>query len=94
MQADSLVGYITGDSKRIFLNTALGCNSQCAYFYLPSIGLPVGTNEMERQPADIIFEKVAQSGEVVLGKIGTTFSIGCFSECWDADNRIQTKQLI
>ena len=39
--------YIFGDSNRLFLNTALGCSSACSYCYLPTLGYPISTNNIE-----------------------------------------------
>lgn len=87
-------GYITGDAGRLFLNTALGCNSECSYCYLPLLGLPIGTKILQKISANKISQILDKTGQIVPGKSGTIISLGCFSECWDASNRSQTKTLM
>ena len=88
-------GFIFGDRWRLFINTALGCPSSCSYCYLPSVGIKIGdTPDNVVAAEEIINTLEGQDYEVVRGKFGTIFSIGCYSECWDSRNLPQTLTLI
>lgn len=87
-------GYIHGDAKRLFINTSLGCSASCAYCYLPHIGLENGNKFFETVMARSVLNEII-SGEIFRpGKNGSIISIGCFSECWDQKNIIQTKEFL
>lgn len=34
-----MLHYVYGDSSRVFLNTAIGCEARCEYCYLPQLGI-------------------------------------------------------
>lgn len=88
--------FIHGNSVRLFLNTELGCASSCSYCYLPSEGFPVNASPSEttQTTAKEILEYLSSDPRVITGEDGTIFSIGCFSECWDARNKSETISLI
>ena len=89
--------HIYGDSKRLFLNTELGCASACTYCYLPSEGFGIGLNKSEftyRIEAETLINALERDPRVKFGKDGTLLSIGCFSEAWDPRNREGTIQAI
>lgn len=86
--------YISGSSERLFVNTALGCNSSCSYCYLPSLGLPIGTKHTVKRLAAKIVESIKSGPVFVPGKFGTIISLGCYSECWDAVNQSASKFII
>ena len=82
---------VYGDEKRIFINTALGCNSGCKYCYLSNLG--VG-KDITYYTAEIAIKKVINMSCFLQGKEGTIISIGCYSECWDKTNKINTIKII
>lgn len=88
--------YIHGNSYRLFLNTELGCASSCSYCYLPSEGFPINASQSEttQTTAKDILDHLLLDPRLILGKKGTIFSIGCFSECWDSRNKQETISLV
>lgn len=84
-------GYLfSRDDKRIFVNTCLGCTGKCSYCYLSKMGYD---NES-------IVSKIKTSEELI-GEIenygistDTLITLGCFSECWDDNNKPETIKLI
>jgi DNA repair photolyase len=86
--------FVYGDSERVFLNTTLGCRSSCSYCYLPSLDIPIGRRPISSATAREILRALEAEKSVVLGRNGTIFSIGCYSECWDSHARGETKRLI
>ncbi|MEC9038606.1 MAG: hypothetical protein VX787_03610 [Pseudomonadota bacterium] len=86
--------FVTGDRKRIFVNTALGCNSSCSYCYLPVEGYKTGALPKVNVSLEEAINLIESTGLYVQGKYGTIISIGCFSECWDSNNRPKTRGLI
>lgn len=83
--------FIYGDSRRIFLNTSLGCKGKCSYCYLDDIGIGSGIKYIKSEDLIYMFENQTS---FVKGRFGTIISIGCYSECWDDDNKKQTIKLI
>jgi len=82
--------YIYGNSERIFLNTTLGCKSKCSYCYLPSLNL-VENFKIKITKLIILLK---ENTDFIKGKNGTILAIGCYSECWDIENRKDTINLI
>ena len=82
---------IYGDKNRIFINTALGCNSKCSYCYLPDIGID---NQVKYFKAKYIIKQIEKMEQFQRGKDGTIISIGCYSECWDIKNKDETIKLV
>lgn len=87
-------GYLHGDEKRIFVNTSLGCRAKCSYCYLPEVGFTTGVKPERFKPAKVVVESLFNSYQFVTGKLGTIISIGCFSECWDKFNKLETIEII
>lgn len=87
-------GYIHGDGKRLFINTSLGCSASCAYCYLPHIGLKNGNQSVETVMARSVLDEFLSGNIFRPGKNGSIISIGCFSECWDQKNIMQTKEIL
>ncbi len=86
-------GYLYAKNKnRIFINTCLGCNGCCAYCYLPKIGYRNNTQSSEVRTANQVLEDIKNSGYNIDEK--TLITLGCFSECWDEQNKPQTIELI
>lgn len=88
--------YIYGDARRLFINTELGCRSGCSYCYLPQIGLKINAeiSDIKRASAGQILDALKIDPRFVAGKGGTLISVGCFSECWDAEARSSSIGLI
>ena len=87
--------FVQGNSRRIFLNTELGCSSSCTYCYLPQLGFPIGARlNTKRATAQEVLDSLGSNADFVPGNSGTLISIGCFSECWDPKNRGTTIEII
>lgn len=86
--------YVHGDKKRLFVNTALGCNSQCSYCYLPDLKYSIGEQSPPIVQPEKVIDSILDSKLFERGMHGTLLSIGCYSECWDALNRNSTKHLL
>ena len=83
---------VYGNSKRVFVNNAIGCNAHCSYCYLAGL---IGEQEKVWKYSHIdALEQLRSMGEFQLGKEGTIISLGCYSECWSEENREETKKLI
>lgn len=84
-------GYLySKDSKRIFINTCLGCEGQCSYCYLPIMGYDNKSTNLEVKKAE---ELIKQIEKIDINK-ETLITLGCFSECWNDNNKPETLQLI
>lgn len=84
-------GYLYSKSnKRLFVNTCLGCTGKCSYCYLNKMGYDNSS----------VVGKVKKAEEIIgmIEGIGiskdTLISLGCFSECWDDNNKPETIKLI
>ena len=86
--------HVFGTSERLFLNTSLGCTCSCLYCYLPNINLAIGSQANKNVSSDKLIEYIENNHLYVPGKNGTLISIGCYSECWDGQNKKQTKSLL
>lgn len=91
---NSINQYIFGDQERIFLNTNLGCASQCSYCYLPDLDIDINTKVTKKINLDILIRELKNNIDFRLGKNGTIISIGCYSECWDTYNIQDTIKLL
>lgn len=79
------------DNKRVFINTSLGCNSRCAYCYLPKIGY-----DDSKQYKVISFKELIsfiEKSDIEINE-NTLITIGCFGECLDKYNKKETISLI
>lgn len=86
-------GYIFAkDDKRVFLNTSLGCTGNCYYCYLSKMGYSKTDSDLNTVSAEYILEELKRL-EYKINK-NTLITLGCFSECWDDNNRSETKKLI
>lgn len=83
--------FVYGDRYRIFINTALGCSARCQYCYLPEIGLGHAPEYISAEDTLAMFK---QSNTFVPGPQGTILSLGCYSECWDSQNKPETIKLL
>lgn len=83
--------FVYGDTNRIFVNTDMGCNANCQYCYLPSLGIVHGKRKINAHQAIELVENLEyyKSGEG-----GSIISIGCYSECMDNDNVTDTITLV
>ncbi|WP_139044329.1 hypothetical protein [Marinobacterium stanieri] len=91
---ESLQRFVSGDSTRIFINPALGCQSNCSYCYLEDEGFSLGSAVDKEISSEQCIELVEESGLFIPGENGSIISIGCFSECWDKKNIETTKNII
>ena len=83
--------FVYGSRERIFVNTALGCNANCVYCYLPDMKDDKEINYISAEEAIDLVEKTP---DFVKGEDGTIISIGCYSECLNAKNINKTKLLL
>lgn len=84
-------GYLFArDNKRIFVNTCLGCTGACSYCYLNQVGYNNKSIDSEVKKAEELIEEIEQ---LQVSK-DTLITLGCFSECWDKNNRPETVKLI
>lgn len=84
-------GYLYAkDNKRIFVNTCLGCTGKCSYCYLGKMGYDNSNIVREVIKAEVLIEEIERVG---ISK-DTLITLGCFSECWDDNNKQETIKLI
>ncbi len=84
-------GYLySKDNKRIFVNTCLGCTGKCSYCYLGKIGYDNSSIVGEVRKAEELIEEIERAGI----SRDTLITLGCFSECWDDNNKPETIKLI
>lgn len=84
-------GYLySKDNKRIFVNTCLGCTGKCSYCYLGKMGYDNSRIVAEVRKAEELIEEIEQVGI----SRDTLITLGCFSECWDDNNKPETIKLI
>ncbi len=81
--------FLYGDTKRLFLNTYIGCNSKCSYCYLPKLNFDIAQININN-----LINLLEKNNNFIRGKNGTILSIGCYSECWDRNNKKKTIELI
>ena len=86
-------GYLYAkDKNRIFINTCLGCIGACSYCYLPKIGYRNNQQSSKIRTAKQILDDIKNIGYKI--DSDTLITLGCFSECWDEQNKPQTVELI
>ena len=84
-------GYLySKDNKRIFVNTCLGCTGKCSYCYLGKMGYDNSSVVGEVKKAEELIEEIERAGI----SRDTLITLGCFSECWDDNNKPETIKLI
>lgn len=87
------IGYIFAkDNKRVFLNTSLGCKGNCCYCYLSKLGYNNNSKELNTVTAEYVLEELEKFNLNI--NIETLITLGCYSECWDNNNKQQTLKLI
>ncbi|MBV7309875.1 hypothetical protein KVY11_14505 [Acinetobacter sp. CWB-G5] len=86
--------FVDGSRERIFINTALGCDSKCKFCYLPSQSFPIGNRPRLSISFDQAIKELINHPQFITGKFGTILSIGCYSECWSRHNKSTTIELI
>lgn len=85
-------GYLfSKDKSRIFVNTCLGCTGQCSYCYLKKIGYD---NKSRVAPVRTAEDLIQELEEKLKFSKETLITLGCFSECWDENNKQETIKLI
>lgn len=85
-------GYLFAkDEKRLFVNTSLGCSGGCSYCYLNEVGY--SNNDANKViTADEIISFLEKSNYKL--SADTLITIGCFSECFDKNNKDETIKII
>jgi len=83
--------FVYGDVGRIFVNTDMGCKANCQYCYLPALDIVHGERKISACQAIEIVENLEY---YIAGKKGSIISIGCYSECMDENNIIDTIELV
>ena len=84
-------GYLySKDNRRIFINTCLGCTGKCSYCYLGKMGYDNSSIVGKVKKAEELIEEIEQAGI----SRDTLITLGCFSECWDNNNKTETIKLI
>ena len=83
--------FVYGNKDRIFVNTDMGCNSNCSYCYLPALNIKHAKKKISVGEAIGLVENLKYYKR---GKNGTIISIGCYSECMDQENKEDTFQII
>lgn len=83
--------FVYGDANRIFVNTDMGCEGNCTYCYLSSLGIEHGRKKIN---ADQAIKLIEESDYYVSGDKGSIISIGCYSECMDKGNISDTVALV
>ena len=84
-------GYLySKDNKRIFVNTSLGCTGKCSYCYLDKMGYDNSSIVGDVRKAEELIEEIEKAGI----SRDTLITLGCFSECWDDNNKPETIKLI
>lgn len=86
-----MLNFIYGSSRRIFLNTSIGCNANCSYCYLPKLGV---TGNNARISATDLLNMLQNVAYLKKGREGSIFSLGCYSECLDIVNIDETYKLL
>lgn len=85
-------GYLySRDNKRIFVNTCLGCVGKCSYCYLGKMGYDNSSIVGAVRKAEELIEELEKVCRI---SKDTLITLGCFSECWDENNKIETIKLI
>ncbi len=91
MAKGRIVNYAYGDDKRIFVNTAIGCEGKCFYCYLSELNIDSSVKVIK---ADKIIERVNNMECYKEGQQGSIISIGCYSECMDSKCIEETKKVV
>lgn len=85
-------GYLfSKDDQRIFINTSLGCTGQCSYCYLGKIGYDNKKIISKLKSAEDLIKEL--NDKIKISK-DALITLGCFSECWDDNNKKETLKLI
>lgn len=88
-------GYLFSNSaERLFVNTSLGCTANCSYCYLPNLNYSKGKKLDTYITAEELIKQIETYKDFKPGRKGTLVSFGCYSECWDERNKLQTIKLI
>ena len=87
------IGYLYAkDSTRLFVNTSLGCSGACSYCYLPKLNYLNNHPVTKVLSKDEIINLIKENNYPLLPS--TLITIGCFSECFDSQNKPSTIELI
>lgn len=86
--------YLYGNNERLFLNTNLGCLSNCSFCYLPDLSINKNGYDNQKISIENLVTRLKNNSNFIKGKKGTILSIGCYSECWDKSNKLDTILLL
>lgn len=86
-----MVNMVYGDESRVFVNTAIGCEADCKYCYLPKVGV---NKVIKSVTAEEVIRELNALPYIIHGKNGTIISLGCYSECWSKKNKAETMKLL
>lgn len=78
---------------RLFINSALGCSSNCSYCYLDDIGLAKG-RIIRKVDTDSIIQTLEATKNILWNPIETVISFGCYSDPWSHSSRDSTIKII
>lgn len=88
-------GYLFSNNEdRLFVNTSLGCSANCSYCYLPTLNYSKGETLSNYITAEELIKQFEGYKDFKEGRDGTLVSFGCYSECWDDNNKEQTIKLL
>lgn len=85
--SDNMVSMVYGDESRVFVNTAIGCDADCKYCYLPNVGV---NKVIKSVTVEEVIRELNALPYIIHGKNGTIISLGCYSECWSEKNKTET----
>lgn len=85
---------VSGEQKRLFVNTGIGCEGGCKYCYLSHIGISDIARDIDKMDIVKEVEKREKCGKFIKGSKGTIVSFGCFTECWNENVRKLTLELL
>lgn len=85
---------ISGNNKRIFVNTAIGCTAQCRYCYLPDMGIEGVKYDIDLEDIMGDIQQREKAGDFIKGPEGTIVSFGCFTECLNKKSRDLTMEML
>ncbi|MBP1120129.1 MULTISPECIES: hypothetical protein [Pseudomonas] len=89
-----MIGNVSGNGRRVFINPTLGCGSNCSYCYLGSQGISIGQKPLPPVSAAFLYDGLVNFPDFQPGRHGSLISIGCYSECWSKGNVAVTVDFI
>jgi DNA repair photolyase len=96
LNEQNLVGenkHLFFNDDRLFINSALGCSSNCDYCYLDDIGLAKG-KIIQKVDTDTIIQALEETKNILWSPRETVISFGCYSDPWSYSSRDSTIEII